>query len=306
MQNKFKHFLNKYLLGTANSTEKKVVEDFSDNLQKRPLIELKTIEENSKLRSSIYNSIKYKTRERKRRKNYRLLSIGFSLLLVIGLTIYQKHISINNQELTYSTSNELAKHIILSDGTAVTLSSNSTLIVSNEFNQSNREIKLIGEAYFQVAKDASRPFIISSDNFETQVLGTSFWVKQNIVEVSTGRVKVSNSLDIENYVILTAEQKVLLKDHRLYKNTLDVFSCISSTSSYLMMNNMTLTQWKQIIEKEFDIQIHFLEDIISTKEFIQADFRNSTLADIVQSVSYMYDFDYRYENKTIIINNTKK
>lgn len=306
MQNKFKHFLNKYLLGTANSTEKKVVEDFSDNLQRRPLIELKTIQENSKLRSSIYNSIKYKTRERKRRKNYRLLSIGFSLLLVIGLTIYQKNISVNNQELTYSTSNELAKHIILPDGTAVTLSSNSTLIVSNEFNQSNREIKLLGEAYFKVAKDASKPFIISSDNFETQVLGTSFWVKQNIVEVSTGRVKVSNSLDRENYVILTAEQKVLLKDHRLYKNTLDVFSCISSTSSYLMMNNMTLTQWKQIIEKEFDIQIHFLEDIISTKEFIQADFRNSTLADIVQSVSYMYDFDYKYENKTIIINNTKK
>ncbi|MEC4054116.1 FecR family protein [Myroides odoratimimus] len=306
MQNKFKHFLNKYLLGTANSTEKKVVEDFSDNLQRRPLIELKTIQENSKLRSSIYNSIKYKTRERKRRKNYRLLSIGFSLLLVVGLTIYQKNISVNNQELTYSTSNELAKHIILPDGTAVTLSSNSTLIVSNEFNQSNREIKLLGEAYFKVAKDASKPFIISSDNFETQVLGTSFWVKRNIVEVSTGRVKVSNSLDIENYVILTADEKVLLKDHRLYKNTLDVFSCISSTSSYLMMNNMTLTQWKQIIEKEFDIQIHFLEDIISTKEFIQADFRNSTLADIVQSVSYMYDFDYKYENKTIIINNTKK
>lgn len=306
MQNKFKHFLNKYLLGTANSTEKKVVEDFSDNLQRRPLIELKIIQENSKLRSSIYNSIKYKTRERKRRKNYRLLSIVFSLLLVVGLTIYQKNISVNNQELTYSTSNELAKHIILPDGTAVTLSSNSTLIVSNEFNQSNREIKLLGEAYFQVAKDASRPFIISSDNFETQVLGTSFWVKQNIVEVSTGRVKVSNLLDRENYVILTAEQKALLKDHRLYKNTIDVFSCISSTSSYLMMNNITLTQWKQIIEKEFDIQIHFLEDIISTKEFIQADFRNSTLADIVQSVSYMYGFDYKYENKTIIINNTKK
>lgn len=306
MQNKFKHFLNKYLLGTANSTEKKVVEDFSDNLQRRPLIELKIIQENSKLRSSIYNSIKYKTRERKRRKNYRLLSIGFSLLLVVGLTIYQKNISVNNQELTYSTSSELVKHIILPDGTAVTLSSNSTLIVSNEFNQSNREIKLLGEAYFQVAKDASRPFIISSDNFETQVLGTSFWVKPNIVEVSTGRVKVSNSLDRENYVILNAKQKVLLKDRRLYKNTLDAFSCISSTSSYLMMNNITLTQWKQIIEKEFDIQIHFLEDIISTKEFIQADFRNSTLADIVQSVSYMYDFDYKYENKNIIINNTKK
>ncbi|WHU37599.1 FecR family protein [Myroides odoratimimus] len=306
MQNKFKHFLNKYLLGTANSTEKKVVEDFSDNLQRRPLIELKIIQENSKLRSSIYNSIKYKTRERKRRKNYRLLSIVFSLLLVVGLTIYQKNISVNNQELTYSTSNELAKHIILPDGTAVTLSSNSTLIVSNEFNQSNREIKLLGEAYFKVAKDASKPFIISSDNFETQVLGTSFWVKRNIVEVSTGRVKVSNSLDRENYVILTADEKALLKDHRLYKNTIDVFSCISSTSSYLMMNNITLTQWKQIIEKEFDIQIHFLEDIISTKEFIQADFRNSTLADIVQSVSYMYDFDYKYENKTIIINNTKK
>ena len=306
MQNKFKHFLNKYLLGTANSTEKKVVEDFSDNLQRRPLIELKIIQENSKLRSSIYNSIKYKTRERKRRKNYRLLSIVFSLLLVVGLTIYQKNISVNNQELTYSTSNELAKHIILPDGTAVTLSSNSTLIVSNEFNQSNREIKLLGEAYFKVAKDASKPFIISSDNFETQVLGTSFWVKPNIVEVSTGRVKVSNLLDRENYVILTADEKALLKDHRLYKNTIDVFSCISSTSSYLMMNNITLTQWKQIIEKEFDIQIHFLEDIISTKEFIQADFRNSTLADIVQSVSYMYDFDYKYENKNIIINNTKK
>ncbi|MCC9043679.1 FecR domain-containing protein [Myroides sp. M-43] len=305
MQNKFKHLLHKYLLGTASLKENKVVEDFSDNLQKRPLIDLKAIQSNSKLRGSIYSKIKQKTRERKRNRNHRLLLISSSFLLVASLAIY-KITTPGGQELSHYTCSGMTRHINLPDGTLVELSNNSTLIVSNDFNESTRKVKLVGEAFFRVAKDASKPFIVSSDNFETQVLGTSFWIKQNQVEVSTGRVKVSNSIDKQNYVILTATEKAWLKDHKLYKNTTDILGCISSSSTSLVMNRVSLKQWKAIMEKEFNVPIQFLEDYISTDVFIQADFRNSTLQDIVQSVSYMYDFDYKYENKTIIINNTNK
>ena len=64
-------------------------------------------------------------------------------------------------------------HLQLSDGTRVWINSASVLRFPSAFGDT-RDVFVEGEAYFEVAKDANRPFIVHTDHFATRVLGTSF------------------------------------------------------------------------------------------------------------------------------------
>jgi len=79
------------------------------------------------------------------------------------------------------------KLVTLPDGSKVWLNKLSTLTVRNQFGEKTRDVILEGEAYFEVAKDKARPFLISSGKIVTQVVGTAF----NIHHEKSGLVKVT-------------------------------------------------------------------------------------------------------------------
>ncbi|MDQ3290367.1 MAG: FecR domain-containing protein, partial [Bacteroidota bacterium] len=89
--------------------------------------------------------------------------------------------------------------ITLPDGSDVWLNASSTLSFSNSFKKKNRVVELSGEAYFEVAKDKHRPFLVKANNTTVEVLGTHFNVMayQEEKSINTtlleGSVKVSNS-----------------------------------------------------------------------------------------------------------------
>jgi len=109
------------------------------------------------------------------------------------------------KEITYTEEGERMRistpagtttSITLSDGTEVLLSANSRLEYAKNFSAEKREVTLVGEARFNVAKDASRPFIVRTEQIQAQVLGTVFDVKaypqtQPDVTLYEGKVEVS-------------------------------------------------------------------------------------------------------------------
>lgn len=97
--------------------------------------------------------------------------------------------------IEYKNSADSARKIVLSDGSEIVLEANSKIICAKEFNASNREVFLTGEAFFKITKNPSKPFIVYSKNIITKVLGTSFWIKsvsdeKVCVIVRTGKVSV--------------------------------------------------------------------------------------------------------------------
>lgn len=68
-------------------------------------------------------------------------------------------------------------YLLLSDGTKVWINSGSRLVYAPRFTGDTREVFLEGEAYFEVAKDAHKPFYVRTDAFTINVLGTKFNVK---------------------------------------------------------------------------------------------------------------------------------
>lgn len=108
-----------------------------------------------------------------------------------------------------------AKTITLSDGSQVILEGNSSLQIGQEFGQNKREVYLNGEAFFQVTKNADKPFLVYSGKVVTKVLGTSFRIKAYeqdadvSVDVRTGKVTVFKQLDKTQTEPLRSEEIIL-------------------------------------------------------------------------------------------------
>ena len=100
--------------------------------------------------------------------------------------------------------------ILLEDGTRVVLNRNSKIRYMKQFSTETREISLRGEAWFDVARDTARPFLIDAGSAMVEVLGTSFNVnayKENpIIEITveSGVVAVKAKQDLEEQIILRA------------------------------------------------------------------------------------------------------
>ncbi|MEZ4905268.1 MAG: FecR family protein [Spirosomataceae bacterium] len=139
---------------------------------------------------------------------------SLSISSTIASDSYQEEVEIEVKNKTLSQ-----QEVNLEDGTVVLLKQNSSLVYNKTFNQLKREVYLKGEAFFKVKKDVSKPFVVHTGELITEVLGTSFNIKQNTeintieVAVTTGRVSVYAEKSIQkeekNGVILTPNQRVL-------------------------------------------------------------------------------------------------
>jgi transmembrane sensor len=170
--------------------------------------------------------------ERNKRSLY--LRVAAAAILMIGLGagfLYLRNsISIGNRVIIASGADHRDVFVTLRDGSKVWLNRNSKLIYKNSLKGETRNVKLIGEAFFDITPDPSRPFIIDAGMANVKVLGTSFNVitsnKDNKVEVfvRTGIVMLSDHSGIQNIRVEsgsvgflgTSAPKSLLNENRNY------------------------------------------------------------------------------------------
>ncbi|HTF18483.1 MAG TPA: FecR domain-containing protein [Chryseolinea sp.] len=133
-------------------------------------------------------------------------------------TIYDGEAS--SEVITINNRSESVQEHRLPDGSMIRLQPRGTIEYARQFADNLREVRLIGEAFFDVTKDKTRPFVINAHNVMVKVLGTSFNVRayeddpEVKVAVKTGRVSVTRPLnDVVggglNEVILTPNQEVV-------------------------------------------------------------------------------------------------
>jgi len=114
------------------------------------------------------------------------------LLLIPAWLIYRNFIGQGTERIVAEHS---IVETILPDGTSVSLNTGSTLDYPARFTDNRREVTLNGEAYFDVARNPSKPFVISNGNVRIKALGTAFNVNTKVVndimEVVLTRGKVA-------------------------------------------------------------------------------------------------------------------
>jgi transmembrane sensor len=141
------------------------------------------------------------------------------VLFVIGLSALY-HTEIINlvnpaQQVLISSNAGQHRKISLPDGTKVWLSPSSQISYPDRFSNAKREVKLTGEAFFEVVHDTKHPFIISSGKLQTVVLGTSFNVraypkaKSEEITVVSGKVGVMLSANHQQQKVIIANQRTV-------------------------------------------------------------------------------------------------
>lgn len=147
------------------------------------------------------------------RMPWRAISIAAGFALIFGLTyLFINQNGDNNKFVELKTGNEV-RELLMADGTQIFLNKNSTIKYPSEFDGDTREIEFTGEAFFDVAKDPNRPFIINTPFESVTVLGTSFNVRaygnesNSEIAVSTGKVNVNSG---SSSIIVEPNQKVIV------------------------------------------------------------------------------------------------
>ena len=136
-------------------------------------------------------------------------------ILMISVAAFSIYYFLNNQRTEQLVAQVQIQEVELSEGSRVTVNSNSKLTYPKKFQKDKREVKLAGEAFFEVTKDPERPFIINAGDVRVEVLGTSFNVKayenQEHVEVtvSTGKVAVYSMDNPDEQAVLVKGQKAI-------------------------------------------------------------------------------------------------
>ncbi|MDP3437092.1 MAG: FecR domain-containing protein [Bacteroidales bacterium] len=153
--------------------------------------------------------------------------------------------------------------VVLSDGSVVHLNSLSKLSFPVNFSSGVREVSLDGEAYFEVAKDETRPFIVKTDMLDVTVLGTSFNMSSykddnNLVTTLVeGSVKISSS-NFEEISLLPNEQLSFNKESKsVSKEIVDVSYYTAWKDGSFRFKDIKLEDLMKIVQRLYNVEVVF-------------------------------------------------
>lgn len=175
--------------------------------------------------------------------------------------------------------------IKLPDGTSVILKKGSVLRYPAKFNGNAREVHLNGEAYFEVKKNASHPFLVYSNELVTKVLGTSFFVK-------------AWKGDKAFKVTVTSGKVSVFKKSEADASTVQSPSWTTKNKGVLVMSNQEVTFYREqakLIKLELSKHSVLSEEIAKTEfNFIEAPF-----SEVVTTLSNAYNVPINYDETTM-------
>lgn len=151
----------------------------------------------------------------------------------------------------------------LPDGTQIFLGGNTILEYPVRFARKTRTVKLNGEAYFDVAKNGSKPFIIKTSHADVKVVGTSFNLKTSNNEVhlkvTEGKVKITLVSNQKSALVQAGETAIASKS-QIVTYTQPTGQTIKSAMKFLMFQDETLDNIIRVINSTYSSNIKVLGD----------------------------------------------
>lgn len=209
------------------------------------------------------------------------------------------------QILLANTTNQNTLITTLPDGTTIYLAQNSTLAYPKRFVRGPRNVKLDGEAFFEVTKNPSKPFIIDTKAASVRVLGTSFNLKStdsksfelNVVE---GKVGVNLNSKPNEKIIAIAGDRVLANNEALVKEHLSKVSTTKSTMIRLQFQDEQFENIIKVINKTYGSSIQLAGSALKERR-ISVTFEND-ISSIVNILSVSFNLELnRQPDSTIIL-----
>jgi len=242
---------------------------------------------------------------------YWLSGVAAVILVALSVTFFEKsNVSTSAEQVTVRNLSGSMYKVTLSDSSTVWLSPNSKLQYPKSFSGNDRQVSMDGEAFFEVSEDPKHPFIVSSGEVITKVLGTSFRVrayqnsKSTEVSVVTGKVAVSIlEKNLPEVTILPSYKVTYQKDSDLLEKNLEEKSSSMRMweKTTMSFENVLVSEVIDALNQKFDVRIGTKDEEI--REYVlNADFTDQSLPAILEILERSLDITYTIDDKKIQLN----
>lgn len=264
---------------------------------------------------------------------WRWLAVACVLLLMVGMVSRVIWNSDNRDDLITTVIKAPAgsiSEVKLPDGTKVWLNAGSKLTYKKHFSKNTREVFLIGEAFFDVVKDARHPFIVTTSSLRLKVIGTAFNVrsfqndKTSEASLIRGSIEVMLLNNPDKKIILKPSEKITVRNPQQL-NAQDAKAVLSIDQLPLItLNNVHYqeadslpaeAQWIENrlvftsekfedlanrMERYFEVSIRF-EDENVKKLIFSGGFKDESINEAMKALQVTGNFHFKIKDKQIII-----
>lgn len=203
---------------------------------------------------------------------------------------------------TISTPRGRQFRIVLPDGTKVWLNAASSIRYPVAFTGNTREVNITGEAYFEVAADASKPFsVFFSEKSVVEVLGTAFNINAYADEPVAKTTLLRGSIRVNRRQVLQPGEQAKIDDQNdmTVNSEADAENAIAWKNGLFVMSSTDLPALFRQISRWYDVEI-IMKGQLPNRSFGGTIGRNVGLADIIEALN-IYGVNCRLENNQLIV-----
>ncbi|MDR7132378.1 ferric-dicitrate binding protein FerR (iron transport regulator) [Algoriphagus sp. 4150] len=245
--------------------------------------------------------------------NFPLLKIAamFLLAALLGILYYSLPGREESKEvdwLTYSTKPGVKSSLTLSDGSKVTLNAGTSIRYARDFIGDTREVFLEGEAYFEVAHNPHKPFVVITEDIVTKALGTTFNIRAHpsekiVISLVTGKVEVKSTevLDFTDQLTPGEQVSTFAHGNSWEKESFDEEKLLAWIYKTIIFDQTPLPEAIKVLENWFGVKIT-LNNYADQNLTLSGKFKDETLHNILEGLSYTARFSYEINGKNIQIN----
>lgn len=298
-----------FLEKNNDTVNKDIIEDAAFNLWKESqFLEKPDDSRNKEYKEEAYMLLKDIEEKKKRSLKPLFLAAGsIAAAIAVIFSLFRLYEGVSRQDIHYEcieTTYGERKDITLPDGSMVTLNSCSRLRYPAKFTQQAREVRLQGEAFFDVAGEPDRQFVVTVGQFCVKVLGTAFNIKSydndEITSVKVDRGKVQIEMP-EAIMKLSAQERVEVNSLRgTIKKHQDPYETAAWRKGCLFFDATPIQDVARELEREYNCSIVFQEG----QEFdnlISGEHDNQSLESVLQSLEYISGIKYNKDNHHILL-----
>ena len=234
-----------------------------------------------------------------------LVLVAGAAIVYIGLVRNPKTEMVQMQ--SGSERNTLIK--TLTDGSVIYLAKNSLFSFPREFDQKTRSVELNGEAFFDIAPNRDKPFIIETENAFIEVLGTAFNVKTTNgsnfeLSVDHGKVKVnlkSNPLEQE---LVVAGEKITSVNNNFIKSKRTPDEVLTWYTKRMQFKDESLENIISVLNRNFNA-IFVIADKETGKRRLTVTFNNNSISTMTELICTTLNLKSQTKNDSILLLDNK-
>ena len=227
------------------------------------------------------------------------------LISALGVYLYMSDKNVT-EPLVVSVERGQKASITLPDGSKVWLNSLSELTYNSDFNTEKRELLLDGEAYFEVASNPDKPFVVRSNEITVEALGTAFGVKAYTDDVSVSSILMHGKVRVttpNGSIILKPNERIQYDRELATTRQSSVTNAVDFTGwihNELRFENESLYEITRNIQRIYNVEIIFSTERLKKLRYTGT-VDNNSLESVLNLISLTSPVSFKIDGQKVIL-----